>query len=114
MACVVLHIIGENGITEQEKASKEVLPGTLHRVKLDGERHPRNNPYGEEEVGLLQTSQQRVDSVSLEAPLEVAIGTSLQKCRAAGRESAACDWTLLVGIMNLVVSAEAIGRALLQ
>lgn len=91
----MLHIIGENGITEQGKVSWEVLPGILDHVKLDGERHSRNNP--EEGVGLLRTSQRQVDSGSLEAQLEVAAGTSLQKCRAAGRASAACDWRDVAG-----------------
>lgn len=72
-----------------------MLPGILDHVKLDGECHPRNNP--EEGDGLLWRSQQRVDSGSLEAQLEVAFGTSLQKCRAAGRESAACDWRDVAG-----------------
>lgn len=70
----------------------------------------RKQPVGEEEAGLLL-----VDSGTLEAPLEVAAGTSLQNCRPhAGNRRAVIGGTLLVGIMNPVVSAEAIGRALLQ
>lgn len=38
--------------------------------------------------------------VSLDAHLEVAIGSSLQKYKAAGRESAACDWRDVVGWDN--------------
>lgn len=44
--------------------------------------------------------ERRVHSVSLEAHLEVAIGSSLQKCWAAGRESAACDWRDVAGWDN--------------
>ena len=70
----------------------------------------RKQPVGEEEAGLLH-----VDSGTLEAPLEVAAGTSLQNCRPhAGNRRAVIGGTLLVGIMNPVVPAEAIGRALLQ
>lgn len=70
----------------------------------------RKQPVGEEEAGLLH-----VDSGTLEAPLEAAAGTSLQNCRPhAGNRRAVIGGTLLVGIMNPVVSAEAIGRALLQ
>lgn len=50
-----------------------------------------------------------------DAPLEVAAGTSLQNCRPhAGNRPVVIGGTLLVGIMNSVVSAEVIGRALLQ
>lgn len=91
------------------------MPGTLVHVKLGGECHLRNSPGAEEEVGLLQPSQHKVNSRSLEAHLAVATGTSLQKCRAAGgTRPSVIGGTLLVGIMNLVVSAEVIGRALLQ
>lgn len=69
-------------------------------MKLDGECHPRNSPGGEEKVGLLRTSQRSVRLVSLEAHLDVAISTSLQKCWAAGRESAACDWRDVAGWDN--------------
>lgn len=75
----------------------------------------RKQPGGEKEVGLLRTSQLKVASVRLEAPLEVTAGTSLQNCRLhAGNRSAVIGGMLLVGIMNSVVSAEVIGRALLQ
>lgn len=68
-----------------------------------------------EGVGLLRTSQLKVDSVRLEAPLEVTAGTSLQnRGLHAGNRSAVIGGMLLVGIMNSVVSAEVIGRALLQ
>ena len=67
-------------------------------------------PVGEEEARLLH-----VDSGPLEAFLEVAAGTSLQNCRLhAGNRRAVIGGTLLVGIMNPVGSAEAIGRTLLQ
>lgn len=56
-----------------------MFPGTLNHVKLDGECHPGNEPGGEDEVGLLQTSQLGLDSVRLEACLEVA-----PPCRTAG------------------------------
>lgn len=75
----------------------------------------RKQPGGEEEVGLRRTGQLKVDSVRLEAPLEVAAGTSLQNCRPhAGNWPAVIGGMLLVGIKNSVVSAEVIGRALLQ
>lgn len=62
-----------------------VIPETAHRSK--GSWAPADQPA-------------RGGLVSLEAHLEVAIGSSLQKYRAAGRELAACDWRDVVGWDN--------------
>lgn len=81
------------------------MPGTLDHVKLDGECHPRSNPGGEE--------------VAFSEPGSSSGGCQLAPpCRSAGLRAGnrppVIGGMLLVGIMNLVVSAEVIGRALLQ
>lgn len=104
--------IAENGITEQGRVA-----GCLRKRCQDllivlnlRECHPGKQPVGEEEAGLLH-----VDSGRWKPLWRLPWAPP---CRTAGRmrgnRQAVIGGTLLVGIMNPVVSAEAIGRALLQ
>jgi len=91
-----------------------VLPGSLDQVNLDGERCPGNKQAERRKWGSCAAAVQG-GFCELGGSLEVAISTSLQNRRLhAGDRPPVIGGTLLVGIMNSVVSAEVIGRALLQ
>lgn len=99
---------------------QEVLPRCIDRVNLDGESHPGNKQAERRKLGSRGGGgggwvQHREGPARWEAHLAVAISTSLQNCRPhAGNRPPVIGGPLLVGIMNSVVSAEVIGRALLQ
>ena len=121
MACVVLGSWREraNGATKSvarcvRRCCQGVLIVLTLMVKVIPETSRRRGGSWAP-AGVGGWLQHREGPARWEAHLAVAISTSLQNCRPhAGNRPPVIGGPLLVGIMNSVVSAEVIGRALLQ
>lgn len=121
MAGIVFRSVGENGITEQRKMLLDVL-GSVARavdhVNLDGEC-PGNEQAGRRKLRSCGRAPAQGGLCEVGGSLGAWSSPSAPPCRAAGRMHAGnrppvIGEALPVGIMNWVVSAEVIGRALLQ